>query len=190
MVMCGHCHRHHGTPYDVYLCSRNARGSHRRQAQAQVTATTSQSYDPYPYPFKLPQALVEAIRDGRYAVDIGNDRQRVIFLRVSRPNTGRLRGCLKIQTQHSDAYKEAVIKYPSGQWRVHTNYLTEVERALTTVAVNPLDAAILYAKEKGVCARCGKELTDERSRYYHIGPECEKHWPDMITKINSEKGPF
>lgn len=196
-VLCGHCHRKHATSYDVYLCSRNARGSFRRpEPQAQVAAPVRPSrprFDPYVYPLKAPQAMVESIRDGRYAVDVGTmsgGEQRVIFVRISRPTRGKLAGALKIQTQHSDYYKEALIKYPSGQWRLYTQRTTELDQALTMICVNPLDAAMLYAKELDACSRCGRELTDERSRYYSIGPECEKHWPDLITKINNTKGPF
>jgi hypothetical protein len=180
-VTCGHCDGQHPTPYDVYLCSRNARTSQRRQRES--------SWGTMPYPFTTPEAMVKVIREGRYAVDVGKSSQRFIFLRITRPTKGRYKDALKIQTQHSDKLKEAAVGWPSGTWTL-AGYKADIDAALRMIVVNPVDATLLYAKELGCCARCGIELTDERSRYYGIGPECEKHWPDLINSVNESKGEF
>lgn len=190
-VQCGHCHRPHPTPYDVYLCSRNARNSQSRMGSAVTPTPTTPKWDAYP--FSAPEQMVLNIRtEGRYAVDVGGALQRIVFLRLTRPVKGQFKDCLKIQTQHSEKLKLAAVRYPSGSWvfSADLRYKSDIDKALSIIAVNPLDAAKLYAEELGHCARCGVELTDERSRWNCIGPECEKHWPDFLAKIEDEKGVY
>ena len=188
-ISCGHCGTKHRTKFDVYQCSLKAYGR-RSQAPTRAQAVTppKKQIDPLAYPFSAPEAMTTAIRDGLYAVDIGTVQQYVIFVRISRPLRGKLAGCFKIQTQHGDRYAEAAVKYPSGSWRVFTNRKADLDKALLTICVNPLDAAVLYAKEKGRCFAHGGDLTDERSRYYGIGPECVKSWPDYVNKVHEERG--
>lgn len=184
-VRCGHCKTDHPSTYDVYLCSRNARNSYRRSS-----ITPSQQWAGT-YPFVTPEAMVLAIREGRFAVDVGKaGHQKVIFLRITKPTKGQFKDCFKVQTQHSETLKLAAVRYPSGRWNILTDYKADLDLALRMIVVNPLDAAMLYATELERCARCGVELTDERSRYYCIGPECEKHWPDFLTKVMEEKGVY
>jgi hypothetical protein len=184
-VRCGHCKTQHATPHDVYLCSRNARTSQRR-------INSAVNPDPWgTYPFITPEGMVLGIREGRFAVDVGKgEHQKVIFLRITKPTKGQYKGCFKVQTQHSEKLKLAAVHYPSGRWHILTDYKADLDLALRMIVVNPLDAAMLYAKELERCARCGVELTDERSRWNCIGPECEKHWPDFLIKVQEEKGVY
>lgn len=186
-VRCGHCHTNHPTPYDVFLCSRNARTSIRRMNNS---AAAAQDWG-NSYPFVTPEAMVLNIREGRFAVDVGkNGVQKVIFLRISKPTKGQFKNCFKVQTQHSEKLKLAVTRWPNGRWTVATQYVGDIDLALRMIVVNPLDSAMLYAQELERCARCGVELTDERSRWNCIGPECEKHWPDFLIKVEEEKGVY
>lgn len=51
-----------------------------------------------------------------------------------------------------------------------------VAAKLQVIAMDPLDAAIKYGKKTGVCACCGRELTDPVSIARGIGPICEDKW--------------
>jgi hypothetical protein len=137
----------------------------------------------------VPIALLEQVRDGRYAVrpDANADW---MFFRVSRPKYGKMKGCLKVQTQHGEELYERMTVYPSGQvWVAPSGYkwtANEVDNRLLLVVVDQRQAAIDYGREIGRCCRCGKELTDERSRHYGIGPECEKVWPEIIRLVDEQ----
>ena len=37
---------------------------------------------------------------------------------------------------------------------------------------------------------CGKTLTDERSRWYGIGPDCETRYEESILESDQDRGPF
>lgn len=137
----------------------------------------------------VPIALLEQVRDGRYAVRPDTDADW-IFFRISHPKNGRLKGCLKVQTQHGEELYDRMTVYPSGQvWVGPSGYkwtTNEVDNRLLLVVVDQNQAAIDYGREIGRCCRCGKELTDERSRHYGIGPECEKVWPHIISLVDEQ----
>lgn len=176
-VLCGHCKHHHGTPYDVYLCSQRRYG---RMPYQQAAAAP-----PAPKPvLTTPIEMIKTLRDGRYAVRPDSNTP-YMFIRVTRPKRGNHRGALKIQTQHSEAYKDCIIIWPSGQVSV---YDKRVDERLLLLVVDPVTASRNYGKELGRCCSCGRELTDERSRWYSIGPECEKHWPEIINLTDEEHG--
>lgn len=141
---------------------------------------------PSQWSFSTPLELVTQIRDGRYAVKPMPDKP-FTFLRVSRPKRGKSQGCLIIQTQHSEWYKPAITIYPTGSLWI---FNTRIDRELMITAVDPINATIRYGAELGRCSRCGRELTDERSRYYSIGPECEKYMPEVIDYIDSKRGMY
>jgi hypothetical protein len=124
--------------------------------------------------------MLRDIEDGRYAVDpAGGDNYT--FIRVSRPKHGKHRGAIKVQTQHSDDLITRVLIYPSGMvvWRMES--LVEL---ILIIAVNKTACSVAYGRKIGRCCRCGKTLTDERSRHYGIGPECEQHWPHIIEEVD------
>lgn len=137
----------------------------------------------------VPIALLEQVRDGRYAVRPDAEAEWCFF-RVSRPKNGRLKGCLKVQTQHGEELYDRLTVYPSGHvWIGPSGYKwtrNDVDNRLLLVVVDQNQAAIDYGREIGRCCRCGKELTDERSRHYGIGPECEKVWPHIIDLVDEQ----
>lgn len=135
---------------------------------------------------KIPLEMLHAVPDGYYASQQDSTRPHTFF-RVSRPKSGNYKGALKIQTQHGPELNLALTIYPGD--RVYWSNLA-VEDDLLLVVVDPNGCAIAYNEQIGNCMRCNTELTDERSRWFGIGPECEKHWPQMIDLITDRKGPF
>jgi hypothetical protein len=126
--------------------------------------------------------LLERVPDGRFAVSMSGEP--LTFLRVSRPKSGKWAGCLKVQTQHAERYEEAWCKWEDGQVGV---FKPSVEDLINVLISDWRGAARQFSKSRNRCARCGTELTDERSRHYGIGPECEKYWPEIITMVDEEE---
>lgn len=134
----------------------------------------------------IPMDMLLNVPAGRYAVrPDSNSKHR--FFRISRPKTGNMKGSFKVQTQHGEDYKLAMVIWPSGSL---TWYNMSIEDDLALVVVNTNGAAIEYGQVIGRCCRCGKELTDDRSRYFGIGPECEKVWPQIIDIVTDTKGAY
>lgn len=134
----------------------------------------------------IPSMILDEIPNGRYACRDSEDEQ-YMFIRVSRPERGQYKGCLKVQTQHGEDYKTAFVMRPTGEmyW-----YNLNAEPALLMAALNPSRCAREYGLAIGRCCSCGKELTDPRSRYYAIGPECEKKDDEYIAWVDEQEGPF
>lgn len=192
-IKCGHCHGYHNGQRGVFFCQNgpHAIANRARAAQASRTPEPTPMPEPVPQPvntwrFSVPQVMVENLKDGRYAVR-REQGDPFTFIRVSRPKNGKRKGCLVVQTQHSDWYQDLVTIFPSGKaW--FNQQSEKLDMALFIACADPMTAAINYGRELGRCSRCGRELTDERSRYYSIGPECEKYWPEIISHINEEQG--
>ena len=126
--------------------------------------------------FQLDFRMVNLIKSGRYAVR-ADDTSPYIFIRVLRPTTGKLRGMLKIDTQHSDQWIKRLVFSSSGALMYHRRGMhhgQSLSELLTLIMVNQAEGAWNYAELLGACGACGKTLTDERSRYYHVGPDCER----------------
>lgn len=145
--------------------------------------------------YTVPKELVMALPNGRYAVEVilPGDEPKWIFFRVSRPNKGKRNGKFCVDTQHSDNYRTAFEIDPNGTLRKFSNNLKVTERlshAMIGAVINRVEAQINYGVELGRCCRCGRKLTDSRSRWYSIGPECEKHLPDVIERIDETKGSY
>ena len=135
---------------------------------------------------KIPMGLLTSLREGYYAARVDSEKPYTFF-RVSRPKSGRYAGTVKIQTQHGPEYKLAIVVWSEDRLSV---YNWTVEQALMVACIQQEDCAIAYAEEIGKCCRCNTELTDERSRWYGIGPECEKHWPQIITLVGDKRGHY
>lgn len=128
------------------------------------------------------RAMLLATKDGRFAVRPDDDSEWK-FLRLSRPRKGSAAGYLKIQTLHSERWMSAVDIHTEIPTNLHVHNKAIVP-ALMLVAIDPATGILNFARELDVCGCCGKQLTDDRSRYYGIGPECEKKWPEMITNAD------
>lgn len=134
---------------------------------------------------QLAKMLLE-VKDGRYAVRLDASHP-FTFVRLSRPKNGKAAGFLKIQTQHSEAYQTVAMISTSlgGRRYLHNESILVPLRLLVC---DPTTAAYDYGAEMERCCRCGKELTDERSRWYAIGPECEKFAPEIFAMVQDKKG--
>lgn len=121
------------------------------------------------------KGMLDMVPDGYYAAqkDLGG---HVDFIRISRPTRGKYKGSLKIQTQHSDKWAEAVIKWPSGSWSVYK----DITEALMLVVSDHRTCQKRYSIEVQACGHCNTALTDDRSRHYLVGPICvekyDLHW--------------
>jgi hypothetical protein len=134
---------------------------------------------------KIPLKLLEAVPDGYYAVQ-RDDSIPTGFYRVSRPKTGIYQGAIKIQSQHGPNW----VVDMTVRGDAANIYDRRSQEDLLMLVVDPNGCTMEYAKKIGKCGRCNTALTDERSRYYGIGPECEKHWPHIIQLVDDRRGPF
>lgn len=193
-IKCGHCSTYsngiyHNSRFEVRACAER----HYNPTSQRIANVRAQVATPRPNEWSLstPRAMVEAIRDGRYAVSLtgGTEKDHFTFMRITRHKTGKRAGQMIVQTQHSETYKPYITFYPGGTFWMNQNKQS-LDHALLMVAADPFTSAMNYARILNVCSRCGKTLTDERSRYYGIGPECEKHWPEIINYVNETKGLF
>jgi len=135
---------------------------------------------------KVPLVMLREIPDGYYAAQM-DTTQPWQFLRVSRPKKNKLAGCIKIQSQHSDVLKNIMLVYPDDSLAVFDR---SYEDAILLSALDPVTAHIAYGRKMGYCCCCGKQLTDPRSRYYGIGPDCEKRNELIIIRTNETDGPY
>lgn len=192
-IKCGHCSTfnravYHNSTKDVQFCAFQHQRAAVNAANIKATPPVAPQKRPNEWLFKTPRTMVEAMRDGRYCVDVNNDYE---FIRVSRPKHGKKKGCLVLQTQHSESYKPMLVIYPSGSvWFAQPHRTARLDMAVMMVAADPYTSAMNYGRIMKVCSRCGKELTDNRSIYYGIGPECEKHWPEIISYIDETRGVY
>lgn len=139
---------------------------------------------------KVPiQMLRDAIYpgvQGRFAVR-ADDTQPYTFFRFSMPKSGKFKGCLKIQTQHGPRYELAMAVWPNDKVTV---YNASIEDELLLAVVDPNGAKIAYGRELNHCGICGTELTDERSRWYGIGPDCETRYSQIIRLVDDTRGVY
>lgn len=133
---------------------------------------------------------LSTLPDGRYAIPDVTGKQAWIFLWVSRQHVTKWRdrryvwgkvqtggefieaGTIEVRYHHGDS-KELVGYQKPGQ-----PYEGKFQVELEAVKIAPEPWALLFAREIGRCALCGKTLTDDISRNDGYGPEC-------IDKINN-----
>lgn len=134
--------------------------------------------------------LINSLPDGRYAARM-DETEAMRFFRVKRHTRGRFVGCLQIQTQHSERLMNAAIRLRDQRWLFdsHYRYTSDKDKLLDLlllVCADPQTAGFNYAKELGRCRICGKTLTDERSRWYGIGPDCETRYSHLIEWVDEQ----
>lgn len=140
--------------------------------------------------------MLEMIPSGYYAVRPDTETE-LAFVRISRPGHGKWKGYLKVQTQHGDqlidrwawnmANPDPLTSVRSWSvWRNQFPGNQSIEDLLLLVIVDHRKAGRTYAEEIGRCHRCNKDLTDERSRWYGFGPECEKLLEGEKDEIDDE----
>lgn len=144
--------------------------------------------------FPFPAELLYGMREGRYAVEYMGAMQFVRISEIKPFKSGKPRafvGSFKLQTQHSDDLVDRYVVHPNGSYLAYTSMVSvKMVAILKGIYLDPWLANLRYGAELGQCCRCGKSLTDERSRYYGIGPECEGHWPNIIERVNADLGVY
>lgn len=129
------------------------------------------------------KGMLDFIPDGYYATAPEGTGGHIDFVRISRVTKSTRKypaGTLKIQTQHSDKWADALVLWPSGNWSQFKRAAIEM---VMLVIADHKTCARRYGIEVQACQRCNKTLTDDRSRHYLIGPECEqKHGGDVVIE--------
>lgn len=139
---------------------------------------------------KLPMMLLDMVPQGYFAVRPDNN-EAWTFVRLSRPTFGRMKGALKFQSLHGDRLENRWVRYPSGTlWYDEFYKGGRIEQYLMLVIADFQGGMIRYGEQREKCGRCNAGLTDERSRWYTIGPECEKIVPWYIEAVAERKGIF
>ena len=137
----------------------------------------------------LLKGMIDLVPDGYYAVQLGENEEHLDFLRLKRPKLGTKSygGALKVQTQHGPRLELDAVLWPSGKWSVYKHSVIDMMLAVVT---DHHGAAERYAHKLNHCMRCNTELTDDRSRYYGIGPECETKagWEWVLASMDERKG--
>lgn len=135
---------------------------------------------------KIPLMMLEVIPSGYYAVRPDSETPYE-FMRLARPNYGKRKGMTLVQTQHSEQLVTRWVWNPQTDPRFQVNiYSSTIEDKILLMIANARSAGRAYAKEIGRCQFCGKKLTDERSRWYGFGPECEKRAESLKDEIDDE----
>lgn len=137
------------------------------------------------------KTLIDMVPDGYFAVR-EQEGAPITFLRVKRPVHGKMKGALKVQSQHGPALENRWVKWPSDKVSVYRWPHHDIEEYLLLLLADWKGATRLYAEKIKKCGRCNASLTDPRSRFYLIGPECEtKHgWGWWIEDVAAERGGY
>jgi len=121
---------------------------------------------------EVDMSAIEAL----FATAKANGLKRPAFvaagLRISpAPETGRNAGAYYVKLDG-----EYQGKIAAGRFIASAEADETVLPALNEIAADPAGSARRYGKETGICACCGKELTDPASVAAGIGPVCATRW--------------
>jgi hypothetical protein len=132
--------------------------------------------------------MLDNLEDGYYAVQPNAAHPHLDFIRVSRPTDRRskYKGAVKVQTIHAETLYDRWAYWPDSDRLMCLD--NGIEGKLLLLLANKRAAARRYAHEIERCHRCNTQLTDERSRHYGFGPECEKHLEAEKDEIDDENG--
>ena len=135
------------------------------------------------------KAMLAMVPEGYFAVR-QYDGAPITFMRLARPSHGKFRGCTKVSSQHGPALEVRWAQWPSGHVSVYRWPGHDIEEDLLMLIADWKSATRLYADKIKKCGRCNAKLTDPRSRFYLIGPECEKKpgWTWWIDEVADERG--
>ena len=109
---------------------------------------------------KSPIAPKVFIAQGYYAIVDAQDSV-LKFYQVRTPNKGKWSGYV-------------FLSQVSGDNHIGVCDRAERDRIYSIIAENPTEALKRFGKEIGQCGHCRKQLTDEVSREFGIGPVCRK----------------
>lgn len=136
---------------------------------------------------KLDFAAMSMIQNGRYAVT-SNDQKQTAFIRV---RDDKKTGARVVQGKSSDMWVKLQTYYPSGQVLGRGNWQgTPISDLLTQIMLDREECADRYGARFSECVNCGRELTDDKSRYYRLGSECIHKRHDLVDYINEKDGEY
>lgn len=145
---------------------------------------------------KVPLMMLELVPTGYYAIRPDTETPFAFVRLVNPVKVGKLKGWVKVQTQHGEQFEDRWLWNPANpdprtnvrtifNWKYNWHGQS-VEDLILLLIVDHRKAARAYAAEIGNCHRCNKDLTDERSRFYGFGPECEKVLEGEKDEIDDE----
>lgn len=193
-IRCAHCHGTHNTAREVSFCASEhqnfpvtANNSKTHVAPEIKSTGPAYGYRRNLWNFLTPEPMVRNIRKGRYCVELGANMRK--FFKVDPDWKGKkYKGATVISSQHSESFKVCLVLWPDGTHTILRN--DGLDQCLLMIAADPYTCKIRYGQEMGTCCNCGKKLTDDRSRWYGIGPECEKDNIEIINEVNNSRGVF
>jgi hypothetical protein len=172
--------------YAAKLTKTQASDYIERLKKGQNMSSPTQPVAPPPQPktvdprIAMLENLLPSFPTGYFAARL-DESKPLTFIRVSRPASGKYKDTFKVQTQHSDLWHNRVVRWPNGRWWVGYAVMLDL---LLVVCMSPKQAGLDYAREIGSCQICNKTLTDERSRHYGIGPDCETRHRTIIEYVD------
>jgi hypothetical protein len=135
-------------------------GMSKGQASRIITWLLSRNDKPGQPP-EDPEMQTEPVGDGYYALRMDGHKNDLTFYRLNTGKHGRWQGY-----QFIDMVVGHGKRYPQKGGAVRQAIYDAIrEQGIT-------EAQKLYGQEIGRCGRCGRELTDETSRRFGIGPDC------------------
>ncbi|UTN91251.1 hypothetical protein SEA_POKYPUPPY_92 [Gordonia phage PokyPuppy] len=155
-----------------------------------VASGTPQPAQPIPVTDKLDKNILRMIPDGRYAVT-SDDGKQTIFLKLSSPkipgsSTEKRRD---VRYKSSDDWLPLQSFYDSGMVtgrnEVHGSVVADL---LVQIMMDKGGCADRYGERFRECVNCGRELTDDKSRYYRLGSECITKRQDVVDYVDENVG--
>ena len=159
----------------------------------QHTPLLEQEPEPEPVKDKINLNVLKIIPDGRYAVTSDDGKQTVFLKLATRKSreSGRPSEFREVRYKSADVWQPLQKYWPSGQVtgrnEVHGSVVADL---LTQVMMDKGGCADRYGERFQECVNCGRELTDDRSRYYRLGSECIQTRHDVVEYVDSTRGPW
>ncbi|AKJ71881.1 hypothetical protein TIN4_84 [Tsukamurella phage TIN4] len=138
---------------------------------------------------KIDLNVLRLIPNGRYAV-ANDDETQIVFLRLAerKSKVGNAPHRV-VQYKSSDTWND--LQYYWNDGRVtgrNTVHGSSVADLLTQIMMDKAGCADRYGEKFSECVNCGRELTDDKSRYYRLGSECITKRPDLVDYIDNKNG--
>ncbi|AUV60694.1 hypothetical protein HOS75_gp036 [Gordonia phage SteveFrench] len=154
-----------------------------------VASGTPQPAQPIPVTDKLDKNVLRMIPDGRYAVTSDDGKQTVFLKLATRTTKNSNEEYRDVRYKSSDDWLELQKFWPSGMVtgrnEVHGSVVADL---LVQVMMDKAGCADRYGERFKECVNCGRELTDDKSRYYRLGSECITRRPEIVEYVDENFG--
>lgn len=133
--------------------------------------------------------VLNMIPDGRYAVTSDDGKQTVFMRLVTHKPTSRGSERRRVQQKSSDKWLTRQTYSKSGHnFGINRIHGTVIADLLTQIMMDKAGCSDRYGDRYSECVRCGRELTDDKSRYYRLGSECISYRPDLVDYVDNKYG--